>query len=328
MHLRTIASATLSSISIHRALRACVLAALAVAASGSAAFGGEPAPRELELAQAWSVEGPGNFQPSGLALDHGTLVTVSDKHSRQIFRIDLRGGIARCRPAVTFTGPKPLPAKGWLDLEAVVIAPDGGYFLASEEAARVLRVPAGGGGARWVTPDLRAAGAASGLFAQHNAGCEGLALLGPDDLLVAAEREPRGLLEMTGLAPAPQQFKAQLLESSRFSIPAGRRFDVADLCVWRGRVFALARNQHLVVELVRDASGAWAERGGDAAWSFSETENAPAYRFIDRRWGIAEGLAIDDDAIFVVLDNNGDPREASRRDRRPWLFRFRNAIPR
>jgi hypothetical protein len=279
-------------------------------------------PPELELIHAWSVEGPDNFQPSALALRDGVLLTVSDKHSDTIFRVDLGVDVARCVPAVHFTGPEPLPRNGWLDLEAIVPAPDGGFYLASEEGARLLHVPAGGGAAKWVTPDMRPMGAADGLMVKHNAYCEGLALLDGGRFLVAAEREPRGLLEISGEGD-PVRVRSQLMETTHLPVPGGRNVDFADLFGWHGRMFALARNQHLVVELVRESDGAWRE---GEAWSFAATECAAAYRFEEETFGLTEGLAIDDHTITIVIDNGNTPRLGRKNDTRPWLFAFRNAI--
>jgi hypothetical protein len=281
---------------------------------------------ELERAGAWSVEGPDNLQPSGLALRDGILFSVSDKHSDTIFRVEMAGGTARYVPAVSFTGPEPLPRNGWLDLEALVALPDGGFILASEEGVRLLHVPAGGGPASWITPDLRPAGEPAGLLVHHNARNEGLALLGEDRFLVAAEREPRGLLEIVGRGQ-PVGVCAQELAASRFPIDPGRRPDFADLFLWRGRVFALARNQHLVVELVREAAtGLWRE--GDGAWSYASTENSAEFGYGRTEFGLGEGLAIDDELIYIVVDNGTEARAARPNDRRPWLWAFRNAIVR
>jgi len=42
--------------------------------------------------------------------------------------------------------------------------------------------------------------------------------------------------------------------------------------------------------------------------------------------GIGEGLAINDESIYVILDNNAIARAGHPDDKRPWLFAFRNVI--
>jgi len=285
----------------------------------------EPAVPELELTRAWSVEGPGRFDASGITGRDGELFVVTDRHHDTIFRLTLDGEVARADVHLTFSGPEPYPQIGYMDLEGIVAAPDGGFLLASEWGFAVCHVPAGSGRveASWTTPDVKAAGAAAGLFATKDGFVEGVALLGEGQVLIACERGPRGLIEVWGGREATR-VAAQRMDTSRFPVPAGRVADWSDLASWRGRVFALARNQHLVVELLRADDGAWRE---GAAWSYAVTENAPEHRFTDMTYGQAEGLMIVDDTILVLIDNNNLERTAQPGDRRTWLFAFRNVIP-
>lgn len=284
---------------------------------------GETAP-ELKLTRAWSVEGPGRFDASGITVRDGVFYVVTDRHGDSIFTLALDGEVARAKAVRTFSGPSPFPWIGYMDLEGIVAAPDGGYYLAPEWGFAICHVPADGGPARWVTPNLKGAGEAVGLFATKDAFVEGLAVLGDGHFLLACERAPRGLIEVYGGLEATRVC-AQRMEESRYPVAAGRGLDWSDLAVWRGRVFGLARNQHLVVELERSAEGVWREK---AAWSYAAAENGAPHRFTDMRYGQAEGLAIVDDAIYVMIDNNDLEREGRPGDRRTWLFAFRNGIPR
>lgn len=286
------------------------------------AVAGVAAVPELQLAHAWSVEGPGRFDASGLARRDGKFYVVTDRHPDTIFVLEFDGDVARAKPFVAFTPPQPLPDVGYLDNEGLTLADDGGFYVASEWGFGIYHVPAGGGAAEWVTPSLRAAGATVGLFATKDAFVEGVAVLGDGWFLVAAERQPRGVIEVMGGNP-PIRVSAQDMDVSNHPLPPGRNVDFADLFVWRGRVFAVARNQALVVELRRDADGAWAE--GDA-WSFRTMEQTAPYRFADMTYGMAEGLVMDDEFIYLILDNNDIAREGLPDDKRTWLLAFRNVI--
>jgi hypothetical protein len=146
---------------------------------------------------------------------------------------------------------------------------------------------------------------------------EGITALPDGRLLLAAEREPRGLIELPrgggnvdGLAwPMPD---------CAFGVPLGRATDFADLTWYSGSAYALERNLNLIARLERNPSG-WEER---EAWSYERTENDPRYVYEDRRYGMGEGLAIDDEHVYVVLDNNRR-RRAAVEDTRPLLFIFR-----
>ena len=83
-------------------------------------------------------------------------------------------------------------------------------------------------------------------------------------------------------------------------------------------MFVLERNAEIISTVARN--------GNDirvAPWrSVRETLDREEYRYGDRRFGMAEGLAMDAAHIYVVLDNNGNAREHDATDTRPMLFVF------
>jgi hypothetical protein len=281
-------------------------------------------PAELVLRAALPVEGPHEFEPSALLLRADALWTVSDKHDAAVYALRLRDDVAVAEQVVPGDAELVLPGQRRFDAEALAGDKQGPVYIASETLVRVFVREVDD--TRWnpVGPELGPIGRAVGLFVRHNAAIEGIAVLGGSTLLVAAERDPRGLIELQPLN-RPEVVLVQRMEHSVHPVAPGRGPDFADLAVWRDRVFALSRNQHLVVELRRTTDGRWEE---GTAWSFAATENDPRHRYVDRTYGMAEGLAIDDETIFVVLDNNGDTRDADREDTRPLLFLFENPIPR
>jgi hypothetical protein len=285
-----------------------------------------PAIPELVLTAALPLAIEDDFQPSALLWHEGQLLTVSDKHDDTIYAIDRGTSAATLRPFVRFEPPLEEPPA--LDLEGLSAAPDGGWWLASESQLRVLHVQeadAGSGAdrllrgrARWLTPSLRAVGAAKGCFHVPNAGFEGIALSSPERLLLAVEREPRALLEL-GIGDAASAPDVQLMPATTYPAEPGRQEDFADLTRFGGQLYALVRNAHLVVRLEHDPDGGWRE---GVAFSFRDAENDPRYRSENRKYGLAEGLAMTEREVFVVLDNNGQAREADESDRRPILFVF------
>jgi hypothetical protein len=279
-------------------------------------------PPELPLEQAWPIDGPGRFQPSGLLLREGVLWTVCDKDGSAIFRLQFLDESVQAMRGLEIRLPAASGRERWLDLEGIGAAPDGGFFLVSEELVRIVHV-SGGGEARILPFEIDALGRSVGLFAQHNATLEGLALLDDGAIVLAAERQPRGLVELSG--EPPHRISALRMDGSDYPVAPGRSPDFADLCVWRGRLFALVRNQHLVVELIRHPDGSWRE---GEAWSYASTENSPEFRYHDDTYGLAEGLAISDDRIYIVMDNNDDTLARDATDARPRLFAFTNVISR
>jgi hypothetical protein len=272
---------------------------------------GAAAPVELELEKALPVDGGANFQASGLYLSSGRLLAVSDKHDDAVFELSMQSDRASARAFVKFQAP----GGEALDLEGLTGGEDGSLLLASETQGRVLAV-ASSGQATWFTPSLRKAGQDEGLLQKRNAGLEGIAKMGTQ-LVLAAEREPRGLLEVTDAGVGT--VVAYRLPSAACPARPNRPEDIADLSVADGELYALERNAHLVVRLTR-VGGRFREA---ESWSYARTENDARYRYPDRAFGLAEGLALDDEHVYIVLDNNGQARESAKDDHRALLFVFK-----
>lgn len=270
----------------------------------------------LEVDGVYPIESEIAIEPSGLCLREGMLYSVSDDTDDTIFRLVIAGQVARFEPALTFQ--RPAGARGRLDLEGIALGPDGSFYLLSEGQARVFQVFPDGR-SEWVTESAQSAGSEAGFFRATGAGIEGLTTLEESAFLLLVERLPRGWIEMEGgavrsLAPLPQtNFGGEL---SLIRLPD---FTGADR--FGETVFVLGRNGELVTTLERDGAGGWRE--GPVAWSFGSVTRSDHWGFRDRRFGMAEGLAVDEDHFYIVLDNNGVARLADAADKRPLLLVLR-----
>jgi hypothetical protein len=235
---------------------------------------------------------------------------VSDKHDHALYSLSLGAHAAVARPFLEIAAPPHEP----FDFEGLTRDSDGAWLLASEAQFRIMKV-ATDGTASWVTQSVRGDGESRRLFTTPGAGIEGVARIG-DALLLAAEREPRGLLESNA---SRDSWEAFVMAESVCPAPRSRPNDFTDLAVDGARVFALARNSHLVLEL-RKRAGVWLE---GSAWSYAGTENDPRFSYTDARFGLGEGLALDAEHVYVALDNNGTARGSDSSDHRPLLFVFR-----
>lgn len=266
------------------------------------------------LERALPIDGPEGFEPSGLVQYDGRLLTISDRDDRTLYELDLGETSAVARPFRTLSFPEEETA---LDFEGLALGGDGDVLLVSESTFRVLSVRPDGT-TRWITPSLESAGQGAGLFQKDNADFEGLVRLPDGRLLLAAEREPRGLVELS-FGGGAAEARAWQLPASKHPAPKGRCDDFADLTLAGDQVFALYRNAHLVQRLERGATD-WQER---EAWSYAATENDPRFAFDDATFGLAEGLVVDRFFVFVVLDANGTHRKSDAGDTRPLLFVFK-----
>jgi hypothetical protein len=271
---------------------------------------------ELELERAFPVEGPKSAEPSGLARYGGKWYTVSDENSDTIFELVWEKNCVRMVPAVRFRPPGFFPTDA-LDPEGISVDSEGNFYLASEQYRRILRVPRDGKTSRWVTPDLGPAGRAAGLFRRDNAGLEGVAWAGNGRWFACVEREPRGIFEVE-ISAGVEKILPFRVQTNR-QLPSKRPADFADLYEESGKLFALFRNGDAVVRLERTAEG-YEEK---ETWSYRETAERPEYRYRDARFGVMEGLCMDENFVYLIADNNHDERQTNKKDRRPLLLIFK-----
>ncbi len=271
--------------------------------------------QQLELVKAYPVDVPGALEPSGLALWQGQLFTVADKDPNTIYQVVIEGDACRLVPFIDFQPP----SRYMLDWEGITVDEAGAFYLISETYSRIAKVDASGS-CTWISPDLSVRGSEIGLFATSNAGFEGIARLGENHWLGAVEREPRGLVEFR-IDGANQLITASLHEQSPYSMVLDmvRIPDYSGLCTDAGRLYALFRNAHLVVELNR-ADGSFREIN---AWNYAHIETDPQLAFIEQTYGQAEGLAIKGKDVYIIFDNNLGGRQRNPNDRRPLFVHAR-----
>ncbi len=264
-------------------------------------------PVRLEAISVLPVEGPESNQPSGLFVHNDTLYTVSDKHDDTIFRIELREDAAVFVPHIRFDPPRPFGVFR-LDLEGITRGDDGHFYLASEGAFAILKVDAIEMQASWVTTSLRGVGASAGLFQTRGGYLEGITLMGRDRFLVSAERQPCGLIEVD---MAPEQRIVEIANHGSTNSYTGLHREVEN-------VYILQRSTATIRKTIRyldiDAPS--------TIWSFAHIVNDPEYLYQHEQFGAktAEGLAMDRDLVYVILDNNNDARRMYPTDHRPLLL--------
>ncbi len=267
----------------------------------------QESPILLEAISVLPVEGPESNQPSGLFVHNDTLYTVSDKHDDTIFRIELREDAAVFVPHVRFDPPRPFGVFR-LDLEGITRDDDGSFYLASEGAFAILKVDADGKKASWVTTSLRDVGASAGLFQTRGGYLEGITLMAKDRFLVTAERQPCGLIEVD---MAPVQRVVEIANHGSTNSYTGLHREVEN-------VYILQRSTATIRKTIRYLD----VDSPSTVWSFAHIVNAPEYLYQHEQFGAktAEGLAMDRERVYVILDNNNDARRMYPTDHRPLLL--------
>ncbi|WP_444946384.1 esterase-like activity of phytase family protein [Microbulbifer sp. VTAC004] len=281
------------------------------------------------LKASYWVNNSAGLDISGLSFCTGRLLAVSDKNSGEIYTLKLRDGDADLVSHLQLDGlgvpEHDEPVSFWeafkelfrpadeLDFEGVSC--DGStIYLVSEHYNRIA-VVSDQGKASWQEYLWSPAAKSQGYLQKANASSEGLVKAG-DVFWVAMEREPRGLLKLNSSGGA-----------SVFSLPSvagldfrGRSEDLTGLDYYDGALFTLERNAHAVCRRALPSL--------KAEWclDYHALEVSPERVYEETRYGKGEGLAVNQQGIFVVLDNNNVGRALAPDDKRALLLHL--AFPR
>ncbi len=271
-----------------------------------------PPTKNLNLIHALPVEGAREL--SGLTRHNGTFYTVSDKQSDTIYRLELNEDIVTLIPHLVFEPPKP-PSGVGLDLEGITCDEEGNFYLISERSYRVVYVSANGDSVGWYTLNMKKAGERQGLFKTPNAHLEGITWIDESRMLVAAERQPRGLIEIDRTT-APFTYHVYNYDRTSVPVPDGRTIDFTGLYAEGEDIYSLNRNAETITRI----SYGEPDLAEHEIWSFAGIVNRDEFRYENMEFGMGEGLCMDGEKIYVILDNNGIARRKDAGDRRPLLL--------
>jgi Esterase-like activity of phytase len=268
----------------------------------------------------WLLETPGKerFDASGLLLlPDGALLTVNDRHAG-LYRVNFRRGtniadlvaLPDCFTTAhlaPFAGAK----VGRWDCEGIARDDLGRLYLCEEANRWILRWDQS---AQSVEPLAIDWSPAKPYFTTSdiNASFEGVAI-GRGKLYVANERQ-RGRIIVVDLATL------QVERHFQVSYRASRAFDThySDLCWHNDTLWVLLRESSALLQLDPLKETVLAE------FSFRDLERRKEVIYTGKYpTGIMEGLAVDDEFIWLVTDNNGEARWSAPGDTRPTLFKCR-----
>lgn len=270
----------------------------------------------LEAAQITSLNLPDGrqFDASGLyLLESGELLTLRNTRDSILYRIEfLPGGKeANLKPFGDCFSTDALRATvtdtGAFDCEGIARDLEGRFYICEERRRVIFRCdPKSGRTERlpivW--------GKAEDYFStvDKNASFEGVAV-GDGMLYVANERSSAVIIEVDlASLKSKKTFVVQPAKSSFFGL------HYSDLCWFESQLWVLCR-QHRVVLKVDPKSRQVLEE-----FDFGDIEESLGYR-TGLPVGLMEGLAVSKDSIWIVTDNNGDPRGRTGNDKRPTLVR-------
>ncbi len=257
---------------------------------------------------------PGRFDASALLrLPGGSLATVNDK-ALPLCKVVIRtNGTATLVPIpelfslesvrIAAGNPRYVP-----DTEGIAVDEAGRIYICTEGQRWIFRCEADGSGVirldiDW-TPAKRWFNASEG-----NAAWEGIAV-GNGRLYLANERSV-GRIVVVDLIDLKVIDDFQVAPAGK----AARDVHYSDLCWWKGDLWVLCRESRCVLRVNPANHSVLAE------FDFSAIELDRNNTYLSALpFGFVEGLSVDDDSIWLVVDNNGIPRRSAPTDFRGLLF--------
>ncbi len=274
----------------------------------------------LRAEQTWQMNLPHGqrFDASGLFLEKsGQLLTESDQRIG-VWRILFNGNdpsvdLQQIPDCFTPGQLAPFAAEKWgrYDCEGVTEDDQGRIYLCEEGNRWILRWDPRDHSVTRLNIDWSPV--QKYFSSDRNAAWEGIAIHG-STLYVANERK-RGRLIVVDLNT--------LKVTDDFVLPASHSFwpdpHYSDLCWFEGALYALMREDHVILKIDVPTHKVLAE------YNFAAMENDPenAYHKVLPIVGVMEGLAVSDKYFWLCTDNNGLGRKRYPRDTRPTLFKCR-----
>ena len=286
----------------------------------------------LTLIQALKLDNTLEIEPSGLASCDDQLLMVSDKHDQLIYSLDVQNDKAHIRafrnldklPANPYnTIPWTQKIKLWLintitgnylDWEGITCDDSNNLYLLSESTVSVLKISPDGE-LSWLNNSLYDEGSAAGVFLKTYG--EGLTWSHDNQIFIAAERQPRGLIQTTLLNGELITQRIAVLDNTSLPQPTEhqRATDFTGLMMVHNHLFTLERNHSALCQRTIPSFEA------THCWSYAHIENAPEFRYEDNQYGLAEGMVLHQNKLYLVFDNNQQKNTANA-DNSPLLLEF------
>ncbi|MBB5209977.1 esterase-like activity of phytase family protein [Microbulbifer hydrolyticus] len=282
-----------------------------------------------QLLHAWWIDGSEGLDLSGLSFCNGELLAVADKSSERIYRLSPEPGkdtvplatkAEFTRPPLPHDQPVSIKARALhyastplsMDFEGITCdASD--IFLLSERHNRIVKLDQAGRRGQWMPARWSESAREQGFLQLFNAESEGVVKVG-EDFWVALERDPRGLLKLQpGDGVGQHYYRVPPVPGLDFR---DRPEDLTALAFYDGSLFTLERNAFAVCRrAIATLAAEWCVQ-------YRGIEEAPEYIYRKTHFGKGEGLAVNDQGIFVVLDNNSVTRVVAPEDSRGLLMQL------
>lgn len=305
------------------------------------AHGAAPLNEPLKLISVSLIDSNFPLEPSGLANCGDKILLISDKFD-EVFWLKPGEQSASADVYMHISAPSlPLPkflhmkdalkqklremvTKFTFDWESISCDGAGHVYIGSERNTNILQVdlPAETTSiktatGKWIINGFDEYAKSQHFFEIFNAGLEGMAWR-KGGFILAAERSPRGLFNLD-LDESGWHIKnmAEIPPNGLVPIAASAtKPDFSDIYIEANKIYTLERYTGAVCRRAMNSFEL------EKCWSYREVENDPKWIYRHHRYGVAEGLTVFQNRIYITTDNNLETREAAPNDARPELYQF------
>lgn len=286
--------------------------------------------QDAVLEEAFWIQKSDDLDLSGLSWCNNQLITVSDKIDDTVFHIEFKDNKASLTPLLTFEATSPNidysiwshPLyyfqswfhKDFLDFEGISCQQDS-IYLVSERKNKILAITSDT--TQWLDINWYQQAYDAGYLQTHNAHIEGITFGDDEQIFLAIERQPRGLITIkdafssqskTLLQPIPEAPSLSFRKNSK---------DVAGLDYTDQLLWTLERNASAIC--ARETISL----KPTLCISYRHIDKQTAFSYQDTEYGTAEGLAVASDAIYIIFDNNRKGRLQNPQDTRALLLKLK-----
>lgn len=275
----------------------------------------------LPFVASHSVAGSESMNLSGLDFCDGTLLTVSDKVGDTIYRLTPADGHYSIESDRKVVVPSHDYPRAWLrqvyaylrdligqsdtDWEGISCS-EGSVALISEMYGSILTLD-GKDQPVWVSVAEERFLAKTPLYREFFIGFESISIIGKDEWVLGHERSPAKLIAVNKSRSEHQVALERALsvtDIDGYEAPQKASEDVSGSDVNNGMLYTLHRSSRQVC--AQEANPLFTRFRG--CRSFAAIELAERHAYPSMTYGRAEGLAVTQDRIYIVFDNNSDQR--------------------
>lgn len=270
--------------------------------------------KDLKLVDYYFIDSQDKIEPSGLCIKNEKLFFVSDNADDTIYSIKFNGKNAIAVPEIKFKLPKKKEKQKY-NFEGIVTDNKGNFVVIGEKSLSLVIVNEKG--EAQATKSFKKEALKENMFKNRSEGPEGVCITDDGDVVIASQNDHGKLMIANIIDNDFENVETKKIKSKEIKEGKGKEKSISDLNYFKGNIYALLKNQNTVIKLKYEGKNFVEEE----TYEFENAVNGSDFLYLIGN-SLGEGVAVDDKYIYVVFDNNNQPRLANINDTRPLLLKF------